>query len=109
MNIVEIYIYRCDDGYYEFLFLLKESFKGFFNNRDDVVWWMYYFKKWFMLFSNEEYKKEYMKFMGDMIENGYVERVLRDVDVKFGMIFYINYYGIRYLKKKKLRIVFNCS
>lgn len=108
MNIVETRIYRRDDGYYEFLFSLKESFKGFFNNRDDVVRRMYYFKKRFTLSSNEEYKEEYMKFMGDMIENGYIEKVLSDVDAEFGMIFYINYYSIRY-SKKKLRIVFNCS
>ena len=44
-----------------------------------------------------------------MIESGYAERAPNDVDTKPGMTFYINHYGTRHPKKKKLRIVFNCS
>ena len=109
LNIAETHIHRRDDGHYELPLLLKESFKGLPNNREDAVWRMYHLKKRFMSPTNEEYKKEYMKFMGDMIENGYAERAPSDGDVKLGMTFYINHHGTRHPKKKKLRIVFNCS
>lgn len=49
-----------------------------------------------------------MKFMGDMIENGYTEKVPSDGDAEPGMTFYINHHSTRH-PKKKLRIVFNCS
>ena len=109
LNIAETHIHRRDDGHYELPLPLKESFKGLPNNREDAVRRMYHLKKRFMSPTNEEYKKEYMKFMGDMIENGYAERAPSDGDAKPGMTFYINHHGTRHPKKKKLRIVFNCS
>ena len=68
LNITETHIHRRDDGHYELPLPLKESFKGLINNRDDAVRRMYHLKKRFTSPSNEEYKEEYMKFMGDMIE-----------------------------------------
>ena len=109
LNIAETRIHRRDDGHYELPLPLKESFNGLPNNRDDAVRRMYHLKKRFMSLANEEYKEEYMKFMGDMIENGYAERAPRDADAKPDMTFYINHHGTRHPKKKKLRIVFNCS
>lgn len=108
LNIAERRIHRRDDGHYELPLSLKESFKGLPNNRDDAVRRMYHLKKRFTLPSNEEYKEEYMKFMGDMIENGYTEKVPSDGDAEPGMTFYINHHSTRH-PKKKLRIVFNCS
>ena len=109
LNIAETHIHRRDDGHYELPLPLKESFKGLPNNREDAVRRMHHLKKRFMSPTNEEYKKEYMKFMGDMIENGYAERAPCDADAKPGMTFYIKHHGTRHPKKKKLRIVFNCS
>ena len=70
---------------------------------------MCHLKKRFTSPNNEEYKEEYMKFMANMIEKGYAERVPSDVDTRPDMTFYINHHGTRHPKKKKLRIVFNCS
>ena len=70
---------------------------------------MYHLKKRFTSPGNEEYKEEYMKFMADMIKNGYAERAPCGADEKPGMTFYINHHGTRHPKKNKLRIVFNCS
>ena len=47
--------------------------------------------------------------MKDMIDNGYAEKAPDDDNLKPGMTFYINHHGTRHPKKKKLRIVFNCS
>ena len=50
-----------------------------------------------------------MKFMGDMIKNGYADRASCGADGKPSMTFYIDPYGTRHPQKNKLRIVFNCS
>lgn len=50
-----------------------------------------------------------MNFMKDMFENGYAERAPNGANSKPGMTFCINHHGTRHPKKKKLRIVFNCS
>ena len=47
--------------------------------------------------------------MRKMIDNGYAERVPKETNATPGMTFYINHHGTRHPKKKKLRIVFNCS
>lgn len=109
LNIAETHIHRRDDGHYELTLLFKETFKDLPNNRNDALRLMYHLKKWFMSPGNEEYKKEYMKFMGDMIENGHAERAPSNANAKPGMTFYINHHGTRHPKKKKLRILFNCS
>ena len=109
LNIADTCIHRRDDRHYELPLPLKESFNGLPNNRDDAVRRMYHLRKRFMSPGNKEYKEEYMKFMGDMIENGYSERAPHDADAKPSMTFYINHHRTRHPRKKKLRIVFNCS
>ena len=69
LNITETHLHRYDNGHYKLPLPLKESFKGLPNNRDDAVRRMYHLKKRFMSPSNQYYKKEYMKFVRDMIEN----------------------------------------
>lgn len=105
LNIAETRIHRHDNGHYELPLPLKESFKGLPNNRDDAVRHMNHLGKRFTSPSNEEYKEEYMKFMGDMIENGYAKKVPSDADAKPSMTFYINHHGTRHLKKKKKSLI----
>ena len=100
---------RCDDGHYELPLPLKERFKGLPNNRNDAVPRMYHLKKRFDSPNSKEYKEEYTNFMRDMIEHRYAERAPNDDNSKPGMKFYINHHGTRHPKKRKLRIVFNCS
>ena len=109
LNIVETGVHRCDDGHYELPLPLKEDFKGLPNNRNDAVRRMYHLKKRFDSPNGKDNKEEYIKFMKDMIDNGYAEKAPDDDNLKPGMTFYINHHGTRHPKKKKLRIVFNCS
>ena len=51
---------------------------------------MYHLKKRFMSPSNHDYKREYMKFVGDMIENSWAKRAPTDADAKPGMTFTLN-------------------
>ena len=106
LNLAETGIHRCDDGHYELPLPLKASFKGLLNNRKDAVRRTFYLKKRFALPNNQEFKEEYMK---KIIDNGYAEKVPKETNAKPGMTFYINYHGTRHQKKKRLRIVLNCS
>lgn len=109
LNLAETGIHRCDDGHYELPLPLKTSFKGLLNNRRDAVRRTFYLKRRFTLPNNQEFTEEYMNFMKKMIDNGYAEKVPKETNAKPGMTFYINHHGTRHPKKKKLRIVFNCS
>ena len=104
-------MHRCDDGHCELPLPLKEGFKGLSNNRNDAVRRMYHLKKRFDSPNGKDYKEEYIKFMKDMIENGYAEKATNDDNLKPDMTStLIMHHGTRHpKKKKKLRIVFNCS
>ena len=96
-------------SHYELPLPLKEGFKGLPNNRNDAVRRMYHLEKRLDSSNGKEYKEEYTNLMRDMIEHGYAERAPSDDNSKPGMKFYINHHGTRHPKKRKLRIVFNCS
>ena len=82
LNIAETGVHRCDDGHYELPLPLKEDFKGLPNNRNDAVRRMYHLKKRFDSPNGKDYKEEYIKFMKDMIENGYAEKATNDDNLK---------------------------
>ena len=109
LDIAEKGIHRCDDGHYKLPLPLKDNFKGLRSNRDDAVRSMRHLKKRFASPNSKEYMEEYMKFMGDMIEKCYAEKAPGTADAMSGMLFYINHHGTRHPKKKKLRVVLNCS
>ena len=103
-------MHRCDDGHCELPLPLKEGFKGLSNNRNDAVRRMYHLKKRFDSPNGKDYKEEYIKFMKDMIENGYAEKAPNDDNLKPDMTStLITVEQDIQKRKKKLRIVFNCS
>ena len=109
LNLTETGIHRCDDSHYELPLPLKASFRGLLNNRRDAVQRTFYFKRQFALPNNQEFTEEYMKFMKTMIDSGHTEKVPKETNARPGMTFHINHHRTRHPKKKKLRIVFNCS
>lgn len=60
------------------------------------------------LLNDEPYKKEYFKFMRDVIDSGHAERVA-SYDKADGRVWYIPHFGVFHPKKKKLRVVFDGS
>ena len=71
---------------------------------------MYHLKKRFDSPNGKDYKEEYIKFMKDMIENGYAEKAPNDDNLKPDMTStLITMEQDIQKRKKKLRIVFNCS
>ena len=56
------------------------------------------------------FKEDYVKFMAQLINKGYVEQVLdQDVNKNDGCVWYIPHHGIRHPRKNKMRVVFDCS
>ena len=56
---------------------------------------------------NEDYRKQYMEFMKEIIDSGYAEKApetATDHEVN-----YIPHHGVFHPKKKKIRVVFDCS
>ena len=51
---------------------------------------MHHLKKRFTSPSNKKYKKEYKKFMGDMMENDYTKKVPSNAGAKSGVKFAID-------------------
>lgn len=60
---------------------------------------------------DENYRNDYVSFVNEMILRGYVRKVLEDcLEVEFGKVWYLLYYGIYYFKKfYKICVVFDCS
>ena len=61
------------------------------------------------LMKNEQYLKDYVTFMNDLIEKGYAEKVPED-QLLNEPVWYIPHHGVYHPKKPgKIRVVFDCS
>jgi hypothetical protein len=59
---------------------------------------------------DELYKQEYVEFIRKMEDNGYIERVLEEEStLEKGKIWYIPHHGVYHPRKRKIRVVFDCS
>lgn len=59
---------------------------------------------------NEKFHQEYTNFFGDMISEGYAERVPEhEVNRSDGRLWYIPHHGVHHPKKGTLRVVFDCG
>ena len=61
---------------------------------------MYHLKKRFDSPYGKDYKEEYIKFMKDMIDNGYAKKAPGDDNLKPALTFYINHHGETSKKEK---------
>ncbi len=59
--------------------------------------------------SDPAYRQEYTAFMNEILNSGYAEEVPKDDKPKEGCVSYIPHHGVYHPKKKKLRVVFDCS
>lgn len=81
------------DGYYEMLLLFCEDLFYLLNNRSMVEQCLKYLKG--KIDKDEIYRLQYVNFMIDMIQKGFVEKVLEDELICFdGYFWYIFYYGV---------------
>ena len=63
------------------------------------------------LTKNEKYLKDYKKFVNDLIEKNYAERVKsEEIDTARGRTWYIPHHGVYHpMKPEKIRVVYDCS
>ena len=57
---------------------------------------------------NNDIKTEYVKFMDEMIQMGYAEKVIK-TNVSGGNEWYIPHFGVYHPQKKKVRVVYDCA
>lgn len=59
---------------------------------------------------NPDFHKEYNGFMRELLEKGYATRVPEEqLDCSDERVWFIPHHGIHHPKKKKLRVVFDCT
>ena len=93
------------DGHYEIPMPCKESVITLKRNLPMVEQRLGYLKR--KMDRDDDYKREYVTFMNDMIENDFCEKVpLFDINKPS---WYIPHHGVYHRVKKKIRVVFDCS
>ena len=59
---------------------------------------------------DEQYKQEYVAFLGDIFESSYAEEVPQEeLGQSTGKVWYLPHHGVYHPKKKKLRVVFDSA
>ena len=91
--------------HYEMPLPFKANKEQLFSNKEGVLKRMAPLKT--KLEQNPQYAQEYNGFMNEMIDNSYAEEVVESVEPND--VWYIPHFGIYGKRKKKLRVVFDCS
>ena len=99
---------KFKDGHYEVPLPLRDVRRKLPNNRAIAVQRNRHLQK--KLSNNQKYKEQYTAFMDTLFLKGYAERVPIDqLNGEDGRLWYLPHHGVTHPKKKKLRIVFDCS
>ena len=123
LAIAEEGIRHLDNGHYELPLPLKHPTIKLPNNRELAARRLNQLKKRFL--ANDQYRRDYVAFMENIITSGYAERVVQnprnDVpktglkqDLSFhlkpSIVWYIPHHGVYHPKKPtKIRVVFDCA
>ena len=99
---------RFTDGHYEIPLPLRDE-EVFPNNRQQAEQRIKGLKK--RMLRDEKYLKDYSKFVNELIEKDYAEKVSRDrLDAYWGRTWYIPHHGVYHpMKPEKIRVVYDCS
>lgn len=96
------------DGHYTLKLPFRKTNVSMPNNRQLAEQRLQSLKR--KLKRDEQYKQEYTAFLNDMLENNYAEKVPQEeLKQPPGKVGYIPHYGVYHPKKRKLRVVFDCS
>ena len=119
LAIAEKGIRHLENGHYELPLPLKNSSVKLPNNGELALRRLSHLKKRFM--ANEQYCKDYVEFMENVITRGYAERVpqhangeqntsLPNSHFSTQQVWYIPHHGVYHPKKPdKIRVVFDCA
>ena len=117
LEIAKNGIHQTEDGHYELPLPMRHDHVTFPNNKDAALRRLYQLKKRFENPNGEQYRKDYVKFMCSMIDNGYAELVppdetsdrLSDKLETKPKVWFIPHHGLYHPKKGKFRCVFDCA
>ena len=96
-------------GHYEIPLPFRQSEVKLPNNRQQALKRALWQRK--KMLQNQQYRRDYVAFITDMIDKGYAERVPHELlKIIPDKIWYIPHHGVYHPKKpKKIRVVFDCS
>ena len=107
MKTLDEGIHVTEDNHYEMPLPFKTSNPFVPNNKQQATRRVEHLKK--RLQSDPSYHQEYTAFMNEILDNGYAKEVPKDEQPKTGCVSYILHHGVYHPRKKKLRVVFDCS
>ena len=98
-----------EDGHYEMPLPFREEAPKLPNNKPLALHRLTKLKT--RLERDEQYSRDYVSFMNDLISKGYAERIPEQESSKDnGRVWYIPHHGVYHPKKPtKMRVVFDCS
>ena len=102
-------IHQREDGHYEMPLPFREREPKMPNNKTAALNRLTKLKT--RLDNDEQYRKDYVAFMNDLIKKKYAERVPeQELSSNDGHAWYIPHHGVYHPKKPtKMRVVFDCS
>ena len=108
LKIMEDEIHQRDDGHFEAPLPLKNPEIKLPNNKHMAMQRLAGLRK--RLTRDQEFRKDYGIFMDEMLEKGYAEPVPdEELQLQDGKVWFVPHHGIYHKKKKKIRVVFDCS
>ena len=106
---IEQGIHQRLDGHYEMPLPFKDDNIQLPDNKEQAL--LRLVKLCQRLKNDEKYHSDYMRFMSEIISNGYAETVPeQELDLKDGRVWYLPHHGVYNSKRPdKIRVVFDCS
>ena len=98
---------KQDNGHYELPLPFKNDNPKLSNNKSAAIKRFNGLRA--KMLKNDQYRKDYLKFMNDLLEKKHAERVPDD-ELQNEQAWYLPHHGVYHPKKPdKLRVVFDCS
>ena len=108
LNLMEKKMHQREDGHFEAPLPLKDPALRFPNNRQAAERRLTGLKR--RLNRDPSFRHEYEMYMDDMLKRGFSEPVPEnELLLDNGKVWYVAHHGVYHPKKKKLRVVFDCS
>ena len=108
LNMMKSGIKQMDNGHYSMPLPLKQPVPRLPNNQAQAISRLNLLKKKFN--RDEKFRSEYTSFMEEIIAQGYAETVNeQETQNDSHNVWYIPHHGVFHPKKKKIRVVFDCS
>ena len=102
-------IHQLSNGHYEIPLPFKTNIVALPNNKEMALRRLEKLKR--RLKNDPQYRKDYLKFMDDLMDNEHAERVpLNELTRSNDDVWYLPHHGVYHPKKPgKIRVVFDCS